>query len=363
MTTSDPSHEEQRFRRLVDALDHAVVWEFDDGAQQYTFVSEHARVVLGYDAKAWMRDPQFLERRSDPTDAAKLAEALAKVRSGEANDLRLEHRCAKIDGAVVWLHTGIHLENEGGRRLLRGVTIDINNIKTAEERERAAREQAEKAISAYEELMAVVSHDLRNPLNAIMLGAAAIERDPGNAVATAATITRSAARMARLIEDLVDLSSIHAGRLAVSPTEVSTHALAQEALDGFASFAAEKGVRLTLAERGTAVLHCDPKRVAQVLSNLLGNALKFTPAGGVVSLTIDVGDLETELAVIDSGPGIAQADLPRVFERNWQARATAPQGRGLGLYIAKSIVEAHGGRIWAESAPGEGAAFRFTLPI
>lgn len=359
----DASLGEERFRRLVDELDHAIVWEFDDTEQKYTFVSRHSSLVLGYDCDAWMDDAHFFERRVDPEDAPKFDEVLAKLRTGEANDLRLEHRCKKQDGSVVWVHTGIHREIENGRALLRGVTIDINNVKAAEARERAAREQAEKAMTAYEEIMAIVSHELRNPLNAILLGAVTIDRDAARGAAVVPTIIRSAERMARLLDDLVDLSSIRAGRLTVTPTEVSTHDLAREAIEGFASSASKKGITLRLDEQGSVTLRCDPRRIAQVLSNIIGNALKFTPKGGTVVLAVTVNDLEAELTVKDTGPGIAPEDLTRVFERSWQARETAAQGSGLGLHIAKGIVDAHAGRIWVESTVGEGAVFHVALPV
>jgi PAS domain S-box-containing protein len=362
--THETSAGDARFRRLVDALDHAIVWEFDDTAQRYRFVSEHSKLVLGYDCDAWMSDPTFLERRIVPEDVAKFAEVLSKLRSGEANDLRLEHRCTNADGSTIWVHTGIHREDENGCTLLRGVTIDINSIKTAEERERAAREQAEDAVNAYEEIMAIVSHDLRNPLNSILLGAESLELDSSNASKTAPLIARSAKRMARLIDDLMDLSSIRARRLTVTPTEVTTHALIREAMEGFASIAAEKGIELRASEGVLTTLHCDPKRIAQVLSNLLGNAVKFTPSGGTVTVSASVDDLEAHLSVGDNGPGIAPDHLSRVFERNWQARENASQGSsGLGLFISKGIVEAHAGRIWVESVLGQGATFHFTLPL
>jgi PAS domain S-box-containing protein len=357
------SNGDRRFRRLVDALDHAIVWEFDDTAQRYTFVSEHSKLVLGYDCEAWMSDPLFFEKRVFPEDEAKLKEALGKLRSGGPNDLRLEHRCINAAGLTVWVHTGFHREaDESGHWMLRGVTIDINSIKTAEERERAARERAEDAVKAYEELMAIVSHDLRNPLNSILLGAETLGRDSSNVAKTSELIARSAKRMARLIEDLLDLSSIRARTLTLAPTEITTQALIREAVDSFAWIATEKGVALRGEEGASTLLHCDPKRIAQVLSNLIGNAVKFTPAGGTVTLSASADELEATLTVKDSGSGIAAADLPRIFERNWQAPATASKGSGLGLFIAKGIVEAHGGRIWAESTLGQGATFHFTLP-
>jgi signal transduction histidine kinase len=127
--------------------------------------------------------------------------------------------------------------------------------------------------------------------------------------------------------------------------------------------AKERGVQLSVESAGEPVnVLADKERVSQVLSNLVGNALKFTPRGGAVTVLAEgLGDL-VRLSVADNGPGVPPDHLPRLFERFWQAKRVSREGTGLGLYIAKGIVEAHGGRIWAESAPGNGSTFHFTLP-
>lgn len=356
---------EEHFRRLVDALDHAVVWEFDDTHQKYTFVSEHSRLVLGHLCTEWMDDPHFFEERIKPDDLPKFEEALAKLRAGEMNDVRLEHRCTKADGTEVWVHTGVHRADESGTTFLRGVTIDINNIKLAEARERRAKEEAERTTTAYEEVMAIISHDLRTPVQAIRMAATALEGDVALAPRLAASIGRSALQIERLIEDLTDLSQIRTRQLRVTPTEVSTETILHETLEHFAPLAAVRGATLVSpAGRHSTVLKCDAKRIAQVLANLVGNAIKFSREDGTarIEVTVVVDELEATFSVIDNGPGIAHADLARVFDREWQAPETASQGSGLGLYIAKGIVEAHAGRIWVESILGRGAAFHFTVP-
>ena len=167
---------ERRFQRLVETLDHAVVWEFDDTAQQYTFVSQHSKLVLGYEAEAWLADPNFFEARVHPDDLARVHEAFGKLRRKELVDLRVEHRCCRADGTMVWVHSGVHCEEERGHVLFRGVTIDIDYLKQAEQRERNARTDAERAASARDEVLAVVAHDLRNPLNTVLLACEALDR-------------------------------------------------------------------------------------------------------------------------------------------------------------------------------------------
>lgn len=356
---------ERRFRRLVNVLDHTVVWELDDSAGKYTFVSEHSHVVLGFPCTEWVKDAGFFESRFLPGDVERFRELLAKLRAGD-NDLRLEHRCIKADGSIVWLHTGVHRDDENGAVLLRGVTIDITNLKIAEERERAAKEEAERTARAYEEMMAIISHDLRSPLQSISLGAVLLGKDPAAGPRVVSAIERSAKQMQRLIEDLTDLSQVRTRKLKISPTQVSTDEILRETFERFRPIAAERGVAFeALDATAHTVLRCDAKRIAQVLGNLVSNAIKFSKPGpeSLVSVSLHVDPLEATFCVRDRGPGIAPDDLARVFDREWQARETADLGSGLGLYIAKGIVEAHAGRIWVESTLHEGATFRFTVPL
>jgi PAS domain S-box-containing protein len=359
----DPSKDSTRFLRLVNALDHAVVWEFDDTDQRYTFVSDHSRVVLGYDSDDWAADPHRFERCIVPEDLPGFLALLAKLRDGEANDLRLEHRCLRADGHVTWVHTGVHRADEAGHCMFRGVTIDVNGVKAAEERERSAKEHAEEAVRHLEEVMAIVSHDVRSPLGTLLMGVDALELESTDIPKTIGAIRRSALRLTRLIDDLVDLSSIRSRRFSVIATESTTHALLEECLGEIAADATAKGISLLQAPGPELTIRCDPKRIAQVLSNLLNNAVKFSPSGGSIEVGASADALEVLFWVRDDGVGIPQGSLSRVFDRHWQAPATAAQGQGLGLFISKGIVEAHGGRIWAESEVGRGTTFSFALPL
>jgi signal transduction histidine kinase len=209
-----------------------------------------------------------------------------------------------------------------------------------------------------------VAHDLRNPLNLIATNAVLLREDalpPDQRTRLLEITERSVRQMDRLIADLLDEARIQAGRFTVQPEDVRIEDIIDEAIHALRSDAEHKGLSLTATvERGPPV-RADRDRILQVLHNLVGNAVKFTESGEVEVRVRREPD-RLLCAVRDSGPGIADVHLPRVFERYWQANRQDRRGAGLGLPIARGIVEAHGGRIWLESEVGCGTTFYFTLP-
>jgi signal transduction histidine kinase len=222
-------------------------------------------------------------------------------------------------------------------------------------------------------MLAIVSHDLRNPVNAVvMLTGAVLSREAADGAGTEAPImtrdevesVRAAARQADgLIQDLQDVSRISVGRLRMERQRIGAADLLKEAADLFEPVMMDAALRFLRRIDGTLPhLHADRQRLLQVLSNLLGNAVRFTPHGGEVVLSAAVADGGVRVGVRDSGPGIAPEDVPRLFERYWQAPRLLRAGSGLGLYICKGIIEAHGGEIGVTSAVGVGSEFWFTVP-
>ena len=235
-------------------------------------------------------------------------------------------------------------------------------------RERAAREKAETAVRTRDEVLAIVSHDLRNPLNTISLAVGALESvdiPPEEEARTIQVVRRAVDRMNRLIADLLDVARLEAGqKLTIQAEPVGIGAVVTETCDGQTAEAERKLVHLDCqVDDGLPAINGDKHRLIQVLANLVGNALKFTGEGGHVTVAARRDDAgQVVVSVTDSGAGIAPEHLAQVFNPYWQARQTARLGAGLGLAIAKGIVEAHGGRIWATSTPGTGSTFAFSLP-
>jgi signal transduction histidine kinase len=230
----------------------------------------------------------------------------------------------------------------------------------------AERERADVSLARRDHVLGIVSHDLRDMLSTVMGFAALIEKGPApdQTTAYARRIGRSGVRMERLIGDLIDVASIAAGALAVTRELADLTPVIIEAVDTFHQRAAEAGVRLEIDLRSPLTgAAFDQARILQLLTNLLTNAIKFSPAGSRVDLRASRVGGEICVSVTDQGIGIPADKIEEVFERFRQVRPNDRRGTGLGLYISKCIVLGHGGRIWAESKLGVGSTFSFALPL
>ena len=228
---------------------------------------------------------------------------------------------------------------------------------------------ARTATEDRERILAVVAHDLRTPLAALLMDAEMLHvRRASNLDAgqtrTVARMYDTARRMDGLIDDLLEVSRVDRGAMALDLHDHAPDALVAQAADMLRPLAESAGLALDVrGDAAGAVVRADDRRIVQVLSNLVGNAVKFTPAPGAVELVTELGDEECRISVRDTGPGIPADQVPHLFGAFWQARHADRRGLGLGLAIARGIVEAHGGRIWAESEVGRGTTFSFTLPF
>lgn len=227
--------------------------------------------------------------------------------------------------------------------------------------------EAERIIDAREEILRIVAHDLRNPLNTISMATDLLLEDTKQDAARASQlriIKRSGERMNRLIQDLLSVTTIEAGRLSIAPKKVSINELLHEACELLESIAREKSITLTVsAAADLPPVRADSSRILQVFSNLVGNAVKFTQSGGAITLSAAREEGKIQCSVADNGPGIPAAQIPRLFGKFWQAKRGDGRGVGLGLAIARGIVEAHGGTITVDSEEGKGSVFTFALPI
>lgn len=245
------------------------------------------------------------------------------------------------------------------------IVRDISERKRNEEALHLSEATARRATRARDEMLAVVAHDLRNPLTLVMTRAALLKKKGTERErAIGEEIERSADRMSRLIRDLVDFTRLEAGTLAIRQERLGTHQILAEVLDSQAPLAASASLALGLDAPSTLPdVWADHHRLMQVFENLVGNAIKFTPPDGRITLGAAAGTGEVLFRVADTGSGIRRDQLPHVFERFWQAPETKQEGVGLGLPIVKGIVEAHGGRVWVESSEGQGSTFFFTIPV
>lgn len=290
-----------------------------------------------------------------------LARALTKGQASLGEVLRIQ--C--FDGTYkTIINSALPLYDEHGK--FTGAIVVNEDITALKETEEALR----RAVRARDEMLGVVSHDLRSPLQGIELAAKQIslrarkEGGPEWLQISVERVLRSARTMRRLIEDLLDIVSIEEGWLSIQRGTVDPAALVHDALESLRAHAEDKKLRLEGGvEPGLSPISADHDRILQVLTNLIGNALKFTPAGGHVLVRAEAREGEVVFSVTDTGPGIPEEQRQHIFKRFWQADSADRRGRGLGLAIAKGIVEAHGGRIWIDSELSRGSTFSFTVPL
>ncbi len=368
---------DDRYRRLVEGIDHAFSWTADRHGRRLSFVSRRASELLGYPAEAFLKDG-FLLERVHPADRESTERAIA-IAAEEGRDQYVNHRLITATGATCWCHTamGRGVEPQTREVVLHGFSTDVTDLKAAEERQqRLARENArlyehaERVNMALEELVRVVSHDLRNPLGSVLLNiktasvALSSEEDVAKAKRALDVAERSARTMVRLVDDLVERELVRTGKLSLTKARHEVKTLLHDAVSLVEPAARAKPVELRVEAEAVedAVLLCDRDRVLQVLSNLLHNAIKFSPRDGTVRLSARPEQGAIWFEVTDEGPGIDPEQLPHVFERMWQAKQGAQRGLGMGLSIARDLVEAHGGHIAVESTPGKGSTFFFTIP-
>src|SRR5436190_15088926 len=339
----------------------------DETQRDSDLASEH-QADVNRDAERVEADKAKLQSRSD-SDASRdlgradLGRSGAKRQAEGDERLRVERQTS--DQAI----KGERLRTDAATEM--GRTHHQASAKSSAEllsQEQDRHQETMAALTTREEFLAIVSHDLRNPLNNISMAARSLlEGPPEDLKELASSINRSTGEMLRLIEDLLDVERIAAGKLTLHIEEHDVSEIIKQSVEQLQGAAVSKGITLeTELQDVSGYVVCDRSRVMQVLSNLLGNAIKSTPAKGKICVSCQRAGPDGEKAQIsisDTGERIAPEKIKTIFERFSQLHNHDRRGIGLGLYIAKMMIEEHPGRIWVESKLGEGSTFHFTLPL
>jgi PAS domain S-box-containing protein len=354
---------EERFRRVAESGMIGVAhWDIDG---RVTFANQTFLQMIGY-TEADLEAGSIDWRAITPPEWAAVDEAATRQVQQTGTSGQFEKEFVRKDGArVPVLLTAATFPGTSEQ----GVTLalDIADRKRAEQELKRLYEDSARAVRDREEVIAILSHDLRNLLNTIdlssqLLLAADLPRD--KVLGQIAFIRRATEQMTALITSLLDLSRIRAGRFTVAPERASARSLLESAVEVATPLAEARYLALDVElDPKLPAVRADRTRILQVFSNLLGNATKFTGAGGRITAGARQEGEVVVFSVTDTGPGIPAADVPHIFDRFWRGGRGDGRGAGLGLAIAAGIIEAHGGRIWCESEENKGATFFFTLPL
>lgn len=364
---------ELRFRSLVGAT-AAIVWTTSPSGL-FTTAQPEWSAFTGQPTNELLENGWIEAIHPDDRTAT----ARAWSRAVETRSMyQWEHRLRRHDGE--YRHMLVRAipiaDEEGNVREWVGIHTDITDQhRHAEERERLlarereARAEADAAVQLRDEMLSLVSHDLRNPLGTIVMSSSflldILPDDEQRKVERKQLeiIRRAAESMSRIIQDLLDIARIESGRLVVERVPTPVRPVIKDAVTMLRPLAEEAGITLRSSVSEDVPLICaDRDRLLQILSNLVGNAIKFTPAGGIVSITVEPDRDGIRCRVSDTGEGIAAEQLPHLFDRYWQATRTDRRGLGLGLAIVHRLVQAHGGDIRVESEQGRGTTFTFIIP-
>jgi signal transduction histidine kinase len=261
------------------------------------------------------------------------------------------------------------LEREGPPRYLLGVCNDVTDRRRIDSEKGNLYAEVVGALHRRDRLLSTVVHDLCNPLGVVSLSASLLlkrstERgEDASAKGHVRRIARTVEHMTELVGDLRNQALIQEGRLVLDRRPTRAEGLLYDIAEDQRPLAELRSIDLRAeAAPGLCTVSCDPPRITRVFENLIGNAIKFSPPGSAVIMRARATGVHVRFSVSDAGPGISPPDLPRVFEPFWQADAGQRHGSGLGLSIAKEIIEAHGGSIGVDSELGRGSTFFFTLP-
>jgi PAS domain S-box-containing protein len=376
---TDRMNAQTRYRTLAEQLPLITYIDTPYSADEAAaYVSPQLEDILGYTLEEWHADPRFFIDHLHPDDRERVRDAQRAARES-GRPLELEYRILAKDGRVVWLQDSYTVvRDETGRPwYTQGYALDVTARKEAEADREALLAQAQLQNERLRELdrmkdefVALVSHELRTPLTSIRGYLELLLDDSAGFEPTHAdwlsVIDRNSERLLLLVEDLLLKAQVNAGKVALSVKEIDLAAVVAQSVKTSAPVASARGIALACSTDPLPPAAVDPVRIGQVIDNLISNALKFTPAGGRVDVRASVRGSRARIEIADTGVGISDEEQARLFERFYrtpQAQTDAVPGVGLGLSIAKAIVEAHGGAISCESIEGRGTVFAIDLPL
>lgn len=366
----------QKLQETVDKLNHSQErldlalqgaelgsWDWDIKTGKVEFSSRWAE-MRGYRLDEIKPHVEFWTSGIHPDDLPRVQKTLDDYFHGRVTGYESEFRILTKSGEWKWiLDRGKVFERDpaGNPTRMVGIELDITERKRYES-------QLQKAIKSREDILAIVSHDLKNPVSSISLTAQMLGRsrdiDIQHLHKFAERIQRSTTQMQQLIRDLLDFAKLESGTFSLDIYAEKFSEVLGPIIDGFRIQAEARNqiLKVNIPE-DLPMIACDSARLGQVISNLLANAIKFSPEGGSIAVSVQKQEIAVVISVSDTGSGIPSEQLSKIFDRYWQAEEAKNLGSGLGLAIAKGIVESQGGRIWVESEIGRGSTFNFTVPF
>lgn len=355
---------ERRYRGLIDQLD-AIFWEADAVSFEFTYVSPRAEPILGYPMERWLHEPGFWVKILHPEDREWVVECCRQA-TAEGRDNDFEYRALAADGRTVWMRDMVYVEKDasGQARLLRGVMLDITVQKRVEE-------ELRESGAAKDRFLNMLAHELRNPLGAVSNAVQVLRGSlPGQPCweRSMQIIERQVRHQGQILNDLLQVSRLTRGAIELHRSRLDLRRLVEETVEDHRAAFEKARLSLHLDLPAAPVwIEGDPTQLTVALSNLLGNALKFTETAGRIDVSLQEEGNRVSITVRDTGIGLAPEMLPRVWDVFAQADQSLERrrgGLGLGLPLVKGLVELHGGEVRAASeGVGRGSAFTVFLPL
>jgi len=364
---------EERYRKITSSItDYIYHVYIENDKPVSTTYSPGCRRVTGYSPEEFLSNPSLWIQIVLDEDRHIVERQIEDIFKGKINEA-VEHRIRHKDGHICWVSNTIVCQFDAYGKLVGydGLIANITERKRVEEALNSAKETAEQALAIKDEFTSTVSHELRTPLAAIKSSIDILDTEaPGALTSDQKTFIKRVKsnidRLARLINDVLDLSKLEAGKMVMNLMPLRAESVVQEVVDSQEPLVKAKGLKISIEfGQGLPTLIADKDRLIQVLNNLINNALKFTKEGGIVVSVHSEDRQNLTFGISDTGVGIKDEDLTKLFQKFQQVGGASQQvgGTGLGLAICKLIIDKHKGRIWVESQYGSGSTFKFSLPV